>query len=168
MVEARAVDLPRCKCRHTKIGTEPESKYVKTVANHRLCTHSGDSSSRHSTLLRMWRRVGVHQRVFNDLKMTRLLFVVWSGWLLPHSFPPPPSASCLSFSVFLCVAGRAYWWERREKGWGRSQNIRRRESLVLYKSFNTLWSTFTNAPEGNGTGTWYTVPNHRLHNSHNS
>ncbi len=25
--------------------------------------------------------------------------------------PPLPSASCLSFSVFLCVAGRAYWRE---------------------------------------------------------
>jgi hypothetical protein len=35
-------------------------------------------------------------------------------WLLP----PLPSVSCLSFSVFLCVAFRAYWHWR---GWGRSQ-----------------------------------------------
>jgi hypothetical protein len=34
-------------------------------------------------------------------------------WLLP---PAPPS--CLSFSVFLCVAGRAYW---RERGEGREK-----------------------------------------------
>ena len=34
-------------------------------------------------------------------------------WSLDH---PLPSASCLSFSVFLCVAGRAYWRERRVGG----------------------------------------------------
>jgi hypothetical protein len=27
-------------------------------------------------------------------------------WLLPHPFPLFPSASCLSFSVFLCIAGQ--------------------------------------------------------------
>ncbi len=32
--------------------------------------------------------------------------------LVPLLVPPPPSTSCLSFSVFLCVAGRAYWRER--------------------------------------------------------
>ncbi len=30
----------------------------------------------------------------------------------------PPAASCLSFSVFLCVAGRAYWRRGRGKGGG--------------------------------------------------
>ncbi len=49
--------------------------------------------------------------------------------------PPLPSASCLSFSVLL--TGRAYWQEKG--GLGRSQIIRRWESLVIYKSFNTLW-----------------------------
>ncbi len=33
---------------------------------------------------------------------------------LAHPLPLLPSASCLSFSAFLCVAGRAYW---RERGW---------------------------------------------------
>ncbi len=47
--------------------------------------------------------------------------------------PPLPSASGLSFSVFLCVAYRAYWRER----WGKGV-IRRRDSLVLFKSFNNL------------------------------
>ncbi len=31
--------------------------------------------------------------------------------------PPLPSASCRYFSVFLCVAGRAYWRERGGRGW---------------------------------------------------
>ena len=46
--------------------------------------------------------------------------------------PLPPilhSASCLSFSVFLCVDGRAYWRVGKEL----------RESPALYKSFNPLW-----------------------------
>jgi hypothetical protein len=60
---------------------------------------------------------------------------------LAPPLPPPPSASCLSFSVFLCVAGRAYWRERLERmGRRRSKIIRRLESLVLFNSFNTLSS----------------------------
>ncbi len=55
----------------------------------------------------------------------------------PPPSPPLPSASCLSFSVFLCVVVQAYWRERW-RGWGRSRIIRWRESLVLYRSFNTL------------------------------
>ncbi len=31
-------------------------------------------------------------------------------------YPPLPTASCLSFSVFLCVAGQAYW--RGGEGFG--------------------------------------------------
>ncbi len=37
--------------------------------------------------------------------------------LAPCSLPPPPSATCLSFSVFLCVADGAYWRESGV-GWG--------------------------------------------------
>ncbi len=59
--------------------------------------------------------------------------------------PPPPSPViklCLSFSFFLCVAGRVYWREG-ERGWGRSQILRRAESVVLYKSliFSVLLPT---------------------------
>ncbi len=59
-----------------------------------------------------------------------------------HPLPPPPlpSASCLSSSAFLWVACRAYWRERGEgMGWARSQIIRPRKRLVLYKSFSSLW-----------------------------
>ncbi len=55
----------------------------------------------------------------------------------PSPLPPPllPSASCVSFSVFVCVAGLAYWLGG---GVRKSQIIPPRESLVLYKSLNTL------------------------------
>jgi hypothetical protein len=56
--------------------------------------------------------------------------------LLAH--PLPPSASCLSFSVFQCVASRAYW---RKRGWARNQIIGPGESLALYKLFSPLWSS---------------------------
>ncbi len=39
--------------------------------------------------------------------------------------PPPspvPSASCPSLSVFLCVADRAYCWERGGRRWGRARS----------------------------------------------
>jgi hypothetical protein len=58
-------------------------------------------------------------------------------YLLDH--PPLPSASCLSFSVFLSPVelsgGRGEVW-----GWTRSQTIQPQESLALYKSFNNLCS----------------------------
>jgi hypothetical protein len=59
----------------------------------------------------------------------------------PNPSHPLQSASCLCFSVFLCVADRGYWQERwGRRGWWRSKLITSQESLVLYKSFNTLWS----------------------------
>ncbi len=38
----------------------------------------------------------------------------------PHPHPPISSASCLSFSAFLYVAGRAFW---RERGVGRGRDL---------------------------------------------
>ncbi len=43
-------------------------------------------------------------------------------WLLPS--PPPPSASCLSLSVFLCVAGRTYWRGRERERWGKGEGAK--------------------------------------------
>ncbi len=57
----------------------------------------------------------------------------------PFSPSPYPSASCLSFSVFLCVAVQAYLRERG--GWGSSSIKRRRRSLVFYNAFTPLWFT---------------------------
>ncbi len=49
------------------------------------------------------------QRVMKDLSTTRLSRCRMI-WLLPKPLPPLPSARCLLFSVFMCVSGRAYWW----------------------------------------------------------
>ncbi len=77
----------------------------------------------------------ISQKVLNDLSRT-MFSRCHMVWLLPHPIPLAPSAIYLSFSIFLCVAGRAYLWEK-----GRLVDepiIRRRESLVAYKSFITL------------------------------
>ncbi len=75
--------------------------------------------------------------ILNDFR-PGFLAVVWFG-SSPAPFVPLPSASCrLSFSVFLCVADRAYWRERGATGWARSQIMWPRESLALYKSFTVL------------------------------
>jgi hypothetical protein len=50
--------------------------------------------------------------------------------------PPPFHLSKLSFFLSLPVCRCS---TLRERGWARSQIIRRRESLVLNKPFNTLW-----------------------------
>ncbi len=59
-----------------------------------------------------------------------------------HPNPPLRSASFLSFSVFLCVVGRAYWRERGAgRGWTWSRIIQLQESLALYNRsiVYTLW-----------------------------
>ena len=53
--------------------------------------------------------------------------------------PPLTSASCLSFSVFLCVAGPHYMTEEEGEGVVVSRIIRPQGCLALYKSSNTLW-----------------------------
>jgi hypothetical protein len=91
------------------------------------------------------------QKVYIYWEKCREYWMIYRGLgfliilLLPHPLTPPlPSEICLSFSVFLCVAGRASWreWGR---GYGRSQIIAPRESLVLNKSFNTLRRYVTNS-----------------------
>jgi len=69
------------------------------------------------------------------------LAVVWFSPSPQPILPPIPSVSQLSLFLidFMWVAGQAYWRERGGGG-GKSQIMRRRESLVLYKSLSTLWS----------------------------
>ncbi len=69
-----------------------------------------------------------------------ILAVVWFG---PSSTPSPSPVSKLSLLLPVCrrsslPAGYGVWGGGG-RGWGRSLIFRRQESLVLYKSFNTLW-----------------------------
>jgi hypothetical protein len=57
------------------------------------------------------------------------------GFLASYGSSPLSREQVVSFSVSLCEAGD----EGMGGGRGRSKIIRRRESLVVYKSFNTLW-----------------------------
>ncbi len=70
----------------------------------------------------------------------RRLFLQCMIWLLAHPLSPLSSAGYLSFSAFLCVAGRAYW---REVGTGVSEepnHTTARKRQVLHRPFNTLCS----------------------------
>ncbi len=60
---------------------------------------------------------------------------------LAHLNPPlPPTSHISKFSLSqsLCMSPVELTGEGGVRGWGRSQIIRRRERLVLYKLFNTL------------------------------
>jgi hypothetical protein len=64
--------------------------------------------------------------------------------------PPLPSPSCHSFLVFMCVPMVELSARRgRERGWARSQFIGPQESLVIYKSHNTLCTRLTTTSEQN-------------------
>ncbi len=81
-----------------------------------------------------------HQRLQSDLQRTRLSRHRLI-WLLPRPLSSLPSASCFSFSAFLCVAGGAYWRIGGRGLGGRSHIIRLRESLVLQSIQYSLLST---------------------------
>jgi hypothetical protein len=68
----------------------------------------------------------------------------------PRHSTPLPSASFLSFSVFLCVADRAYCRERGI-GWARSHIKRPRESLPYINSSILSWGVVFGLP-GSGSG----------------
>jgi hypothetical protein len=73
--------------------------------------------------------LGWEKRVLNDLWRTRLSY--YSAPLAPSS-PPLFSARCLSVSVFLCVAGRAYWRERRQK-----KRKKEERKIVYFLNYST-------------------------------
>ncbi len=71
-----------------------------------------------------------------------LMICRWPGFLAVVWFGSPPllpSASCLSFILFLCVVGRAYWRGMGWEGVREEPNQRPPESLVFYTSFNILY-----------------------------
>jgi hypothetical protein len=82
----------------------------------------------------------VVQRVWNvyrgPCKLSRRRMI----WLLPPPPLPPSPPSVRKLPLFLSLpVCRQSSLRRVGRGWGRSQIIRRRESLVLYKLFNPLW-----------------------------
>ncbi len=63
------------------------------------------------------------------------------GFLAPYDLAPPPllpSGSCLSFSVFLCVAGSSLLTGWDGEG---AKSYDGQKAWILYKSFITLCST---------------------------
>ncbi len=72
----------------------------------------------------------------DDLQRPSSLVVVCFG-SSPIPLPPLPSASCLSFSIFICL----FWTSLLTGEGGRSLIKRWRESLVLYK-FNHSKTAF--------------------------
>ncbi len=66
-----------------------------------------------------WQEKRLSQRVLNDLQRSRLSCGGRMTRLLAHPLPSPLRWSgCLSFSVFLCFAGRAYWLGEGRGRWG--------------------------------------------------
>ncbi len=66
-------------------------------------------------------------------------FKIWNEPFKILQYTVHKFLSYLSFTVFLYVAGRAYWREGAgDRGQGSSQIIRQRESLVLYEPRNIL------------------------------
>ncbi len=72
--------------------------------------------------------------------------VLWPGFLAvvrfgssPTPSPPLPSVSSTGGTQKDWERDTSCWRERVRRGWARNRIIRPQESLVLYKSFNTLW-----------------------------
>jgi hypothetical protein len=74
--------------------------------------------------------------VYSTVQRVLNFFYSGSGFLAFTCFGSCPTFPNSKLSLFLCVAGQAYG--RGGWGCGRSQIKRWRESLVLYKSLNTL------------------------------
>jgi hypothetical protein len=76
-----------------------------------------------------WEYTREYRMILQRTRLSRLRMI----WFIPYPLSPYP----LSLSV--CRRSSLLTAEEGEGGWGRSHIIRRRESLVPYKSFNTLW-----------------------------
>ncbi len=78
------------------------------------------------------------KRVSNDLQRTKLSCGLMIR-LLAYPLPPLSRQQFVSLSPSSCVSPVEL--ERGQGGWARSQIIRPRESLALYKLLNILWTT---------------------------
>jgi hypothetical protein len=72
------------------------------------------------------------------------LFIEDQAFSLSYDLAPLPSASCLSFSFFKCVAGRAYWRERGGGGGGGANQTTTRKPgpllIIQCSLINTLYT----------------------------
>ncbi len=84
-----------------------------------------------------FRKRYTHTKSIEWFRGTDFLAVLWCG--SSHTLSPRlPSASCVSFSGFLCVAGRAY---RQERGGGaESYDGEKVCSSINRPILNTLWT----------------------------
>ncbi len=88
-------------------------------------------------------------------------------WLLPYPVPPHPQPS-VSLALSSCVSPVELTDGRGERWWRRSQSIRRRDSLVLYKretyTFELLYTTQV-LRWNSRTNSWVEVSGHNLESS---
>ncbi len=96
-----------------------------------------------------------HQRLQSDLQRTRLSRHRLI-WLLPRPLSSLPSASCFSFSAFLCVADRAYWRYKGEGVWEQIYHTTARmpgpinHSILSAEHRSGYWLTFSSFTTGSG------------------
>ncbi len=102
----------------------------------------------------------LEQRVLNDLWSARPFSPSSYDLATRTFFPSLLSASCLSFSVFLCVAGRACW---RERGGGGEGVPKSYDSEKDWSSINhsILYGLDPGAKSHNGEKAWSSI-NHSI------
>ncbi len=144
-LEEAGNSLPR-NFSYRVVGPPPGKHYVKAgqwssmkddriqYSGHGSMCVSADGSRR--MRVRLCLCDNVHQRVWNDLSRTRLSHFRMI-WLHFHPLPPSP-VSKLSLFLSSYVSPVQFTDRRWGRGMERSKIIRWRESLVLYKIFNTL------------------------------
>ncbi len=98
---------------------------------------------RHNFFTLMYKYIIVFYAQCTPICKDQIVLMIYRGpdflaviWLHPH--PPPYPVGQLSLFLSLPVRRMSRLLAGEDgRGWGRSQIIRLRESLVLYKSFNT-------------------------------
>ncbi len=122
-------ELNTCSTDGVRLGDFHESSCFRTILERRLCPWF-------ILILisvgRIRRLIGITREYWMISRLPGFLAVAWFG-SSPHPLPPLLSASCLSFSVVLCGAGRAYWREGRGVvgGWAKSYDGQKAWSSII-------------------------------------